>query len=245
MSKIKPPDQRAKDLLRSELGGGFGDVDYDWLITEGLSGYTHLYLSATVNRDLCSTQARGEVIKELAQCDLEKGTQLNKIVFECCALAPMKEIIEEVIANAFSMTEYDEPSGKMIAEILECKNENGINCLMNCFELLIHYANTGNDPKETAMKKAVEETIQFLLEIGRDNGVEMTRVINHTTEDGQTLIQQSTGLSLKVSSILMAMNVRTNTIDGTFQTVNFKVKRILYDNYLLLFICSTLQFEVI
>ena len=100
-------DQRAQHLLRVELGDEYGAVDYDFLISKGASGYTNFYLGKTVNFDTCSTRAKGDVIIELAKSDLEKGTRIEQIVFECCGLAPIKTIIEELIAImkfSFSMT---------------------------------------------------------------------------------------------------------------------------------------------
>ena len=87
-------DQRAKHLLRGELGYEYDDEDYDWCISKEFSGYTHFYLAVTVNWDTCSTRAKGDVIVELAKCDIEKGTKIEQIMFDCCYFAPIKEIIE-------------------------------------------------------------------------------------------------------------------------------------------------------
>ena len=123
-------DQRAKHLLNVELGAEYGALDYDRIISAGYSGYTELYLTMTVNLDTCSTRAKGDVIVELAKCDLEKGTRLEEIVFECCTFAPIKEIIEEIIANASSMTTTGETIGEMMAKILQYQEDDGFNCLI-------------------------------------------------------------------------------------------------------------------
>ena len=73
------------------------------------------------------------------------------------------------------------------------------------------------------MKKEIEATIKFLLKMGRDNGVDMAKVINQVTTNGQTLFDRSAYFSEEVALFLTRMNVKANEIDALFQNVNFKV----------------------
>ena len=91
------------------------------------------YLRYTVNYDTCSTRAKGEVVVELAKCDIEKGTKIEHIVYWCCNFAPIKEIIEELIAISFSMTSNGEIMNEIMTKILEYQDEREINCLMACY----------------------------------------------------------------------------------------------------------------
>ena len=74
-------DQRAQNLLRVELGAEYGAVTYDWIISKGWNGYTHFYLIKTANYETCSTRAEGDVIPELAKCDLNSQDEksLNEL----------------------------------------------------------------------------------------------------------------------------------------------------------------------
>ena len=73
------------------------------------------------------------------------------------------------------------------------------------------------------MKKNIEETFEFLIEMGRDNGVDMNKVINHVTKSGETLFMASTIFSERVALLLTTMNVKVNEINNLFITVQLKV----------------------
>ena len=176
-------------------------------------------MGSTVNYDTCSTRAKGEVIVELAKCDLEKGIKLERIVFDCCSFAPKKEITEELIENLFSMTANGETMNEMMTKILEYSWEDGQNCLMACYSMLVKYEPKRNGSDEAPMQTSTEETIEVLIGLGRDNGFDMARVINHVTKIGQTLFGMSTILSKKVASLLITMNVKVNEINFLFDTV--------------------------
>ena len=219
-------DQRAQILLRVELGAEYGAVTYDWIISKGWNGYTHFYLIETANFETCSTRAEGDVIPELAKCDLEKGAKLEQIVYHCCRLAPIKNIIEKLIAILFSMTSNGETINEMMTKIFEYQGQNGWNCLIVCYGMLANYRNKGNDPNRTPMKKSIEDTIEFLIEMGRDNGVDMVAVINCVTKTGQTLFWTSSAFSEKVALFLITLNVKVNEIDHLFITVQFQFRSI-------------------
>ena len=87
----RPADERAQHLLNVEPGDAYNGSNYDKLISSGLSGYTHFYLKNAVNWDKCLSRAKAEVIMQLAQIDLKKGTKLEENVFNCFWYAPTKE----------------------------------------------------------------------------------------------------------------------------------------------------------
>ena len=115
----------------------------------------------------------------------------------------------------------------MMTKILEYQNDDGWNCLIYCYGMLFEYNSRGNDSSTTPMKMEIEATIKFLLEMGRDNGVDMAKVINHVTKNGVTLFHLSTPYSEEVALLLTRINVKVNEIDALFHTVNFKVNSIL------------------
>ena len=120
-----------------------------------------------------------------------------------------------------------ETINEMMAKILEYQNDDGFNCLFACYEMLAAYENKGNDSSTTPMKMEIEATIKLLLEMGRDNGIDMARVINHVAKSGQTLLHRSARHSEEVALLLIQMNVKVNEIDAMFQTVSFEVNSIL------------------
>ena len=120
------------------------------------------------------------------------------------------------------MTSNGETINEMIT-ILEFQDENGHNCLMACYNMLYEYVGKGNDLNQTPMKKPTEETIEFLIEMGRDNRVDMARVINNVPKDGATLFNASTDLSEKVFLLLISMQVKVSEITYLFAVVDFKV----------------------
>ena len=120
------------------------------------------------------------------------------------------------------MTSNGETINEMIT-ILEFQDENGHNCLMACYNMLYEYVGKGNDLNQTPMKKPTEETIEFLIGMGRESGVDMERVINNMTKDGITMFYLSTLYSEKVALLLIKMNVKVNEITSSFDTVEFQV----------------------
>ena len=77
------------------------------------------------------------------------------------------------------------------------------------------------------MKTEIEATIKFLLEMGRDNVVDMAKLINHVTKGGTKLFNLSSNFSEEVALLLTRMNVKVNEIDNQFQTVDFEVNSLL------------------
>ena len=82
---VQSVDIEANHILRGQLGDRFDGVS-EMLKSGELIGFTHAYLFATANRDLCSSHAKPDLIMELARIDLKKGLQPEVIVSVCCAL---------------------------------------------------------------------------------------------------------------------------------------------------------------
>ena len=97
---------------------------------------------------------------------------------------------------------------------------------INTVTTLLEYNDQKNDPKAAAKKTSIEETIEFLINMGYDNGVEMARVINHVGYSGLTLFRLSSELSEKMALFLIKLKVKVNEIDSRFQTVLFQVSRV-------------------
>lgn len=221
-------DKRAQELLRNELDD-YDGRDYNTIITEAaeeeaLSGYAHFYL-AQISVDLRfgdltfdDLMDKADVIIELAEVDLEKGTPIEEVIFWCCWYAPIKETIEKLIG-----LENKENIGETMANVLEYEDDDGFNCLIHCYEMMVSYRNRGKDPSITPIKTSTEETIKFLIDMGLQNDVEIKSVINHVTKNGITLFHRSTSDSKEVASLLMSMQVKVNEINDLFQTVNFQV----------------------
>ena len=121
------------------------------------------------------------------------------------------------------MAKNSETIGEMMTKLFEYQNDRGYNCLIHCYTLLFEY---GKDISTAPMRRNIEETVEFLLEMGRDNGVDMTRVINHVAKSGQTLLKRAAWCSENVVLLLTRMKVQVNEIDMHFQGVPFAVNSI-------------------
>ena len=219
---VQSVDIEANHILRGQLGDRFDGVS-EMLKSGELIGFTHAYLFATANRDLCSSHAKPDLIMELARIDLKKGLQPEVIVSVCCALSPFKTVIQEIIAISFSLIQNYKTSRQLMENIFAHEDADRVNCLMNCYYMLGDDNHKGIDPNTTSMKKEIEDTIVLLIEMGIDNGVDMARVINHVSKYGTTLFRLSSLFSEKVTLILMKMDVKVNEITLSFETVSFKV----------------------
>merc|ERR1712147_402149 len=124
-------DQRAMKLLNREVGTGL--MDYANIVDVGLIGYTQVYLTKTVDFDACSTRAKKDVLIELAKVDLEMGTDLASIVYYTCGMAPLNEIIKELV----ELETGDTMQVKM-QKILQFEDKVGHNTLLACFGMLSH-----------------------------------------------------------------------------------------------------------
>ena len=113
---VQSVDIVPNDILRGQLGDRFDGVS-EMLESGELIGLTHAYLFATANRDLCSSQAKPDLIMELARIDLKRELQLEVIVSVCCALSPFKRVIQEIIAIAFSLTHNYKTSRQLMENI--------------------------------------------------------------------------------------------------------------------------------
>ena len=223
---MRSASKRAYELLRTE----FGDENLTWIDDEMIHkierrGYVLFYLVGMVNIETCSTAAKTDIVLSLAKCDLELGITLETTVFSCCTQAPKKEIIKSLIN-----VDNGETMQMKVKKILEFKNELGLTCLMICPHLLIEHgrqypeSDLVNNPYAARVKRQIEDSIVFLIELGVTCGVNMAKVINHTTENGGDLFGEMTSISEKVSKLLTTMNVKVNTIDNNFQTATIKVR---------------------
>ena len=75
-------------------------------------------------------------------------------------------------------------------------------------------------------------------EKGNELQFDMDNVVNHTVDNGQTLFQISTVYSEEIAKYLLSKNfIKTNSITSTFDTVSFKVNK-------LVIVCTQLIFLV-
>ena len=118
-------------------------------------------------------------------------------------------------------------AASVVKKVLEYTHESGYNCLMNCFDLAAGYSNeTGDDPESaTGMMGEIEECVQYLIELGELNNVDMKSVLNHTAKTGRTLFNQASRYSEKVASQLLDRRVDVNIVDNLFMTPLFRVSK--------------------
>ena len=149
------------------------------------------------------------------------------IVFACCHYSPDKETIKAVFELIGGVT------SEQVQRVLEFTEASSkTNCLMVCYNLLAK--NDWNITKLTAVKHAhlltkADDAIEFLIELGREHKVDMKRLLSATEICGQTLFQMSGRRSKRISTLLVRMGIKVNSITEAFHTPSFQVSKLLFD----------------
>lgn len=193
----KKPDAeaQARALFEQELSipRGLRELSYEKLRKNGrCSGYAAFYMFKKRDAKTLTTSANLDTMMKFAQLDRVLGSTIPEMIFDCCLHAPKKEFISKLIS-------LDTTSDKstVVKNVLNYTEENGSNCLIQCFGMAIDYANENDaSPKPTTgMMTEIEDTILFLIVMGELNNVDMNRVLNHTAKNGTTLFDSASRYS--------------------------------------------------
>ena len=103
------------------------------------------------------------------------------------------------------------------------------NCLTASFGLINHYVNEHKKLPDSSIKMVTEfETLVFhLIQLARQNNLDINRVLNFTSETGDSLLHMAAMFSEKITIELISQNVMVNRINNEFVTPLFMV-RLLY-----------------
>ena len=206
--------ERIKKLFERETGEKwtFGEFRrYGW------TGFTHRYLEFVFDVKNLLTTASLEIVLDCVKLDLAEGAKLEEIVFACSWWCPKREVIRAVI----------EKTGAKIKDVLEYEDKDGTNCLIALFHVLKRHRNegAGKDPSGTEMAIEVEKSVEYLIELGENEGLEMNKISEKTNKSGQTLFENATFYSPDLALQLLNRGINTKSIDEKFMTPQFKVSR--------------------
>ena len=205
----------AKALLAQELGNKHATTSFD--------GYAAFYMIMKRNKKTLTNSADLKTMMKLARLDQVLGTSIPKLILDCCLYAPKKKFIKKLLS-------LDTTTDKATAvkNVLHYTDKEGTNCLIACFDLAAWYTmETGEYPPDptTGMMAEIEESVHFLIELGVLNNVDMTSVLNHTTNEGSTLLFKASFLSEKVATQLLRRRLNVNTVNHLFMTSQFEVSK--------------------
>ena len=218
----------ANEILKQELKEKWGGWTYERLRGAKFFGFTSFYLLKSANFEEFSSSAKVPILLKLAKLDLQKETTIAELVYSCCFRFPKKEAIESLM----DLAKQEEDEEKVIERVFEFQNQNGFSCLIALFDMATAYNNTNNlEYSSGPMLIDIEESCRFLIELAKSAKLDLDKVLNHTTKRGDTLYNNASVSSKKITEqLLMETNdngkkiVKVNSIDHKFQTSFFRVR---------------------
>ena len=102
---------------------------------------------------------------------------------------------------------------------------NGFNCLTTIFHMASWYRikNNGEYPSGP-MLVDIEESCLYLIQLAKSVKLDLDKVLNHTTKNGDTLFFAASIYSEKITTQLLRENVQVNSITDIFLTPFFRVR---------------------
>ena len=170
---------------------------------------------------------------ELAKLDLQKGTKIPELIFNCCQSFPKKEAIEKLIELG-KQTETDEEVAKSVLEFL---NHEGFSCLTITFNTANGYrsSNSGLYPSGQKLRD-IEKSVFYLIDLAKRFNLDLKKILNHPTKNGNTLFSSASIYSETITRRLLEENVQVNSVDHQFLTPFFRVRMIfLFPKYNVMF----------
>ena len=198
------------------------------------------YLKSSVNFAECSSSAEVPEIIRLAKLDIEEGATVAELVFWCCYYYPRKEAIEKLIELE---TDSEE---RLVKNIFEFRGYQDINCLMSLFQLPNHHkfltkkhvfgrsetkTHVSNikqkeliNNREFTMLQNIENSCMHLIALAKCFSLDLEKILNHSRQNGDTLILYASRYSEELTNFLLDQGVRDNSINNAFGTPSFQVR---------------------
>ena len=210
-------ESQAKELLKQETGV---TRSYESL-RKSFNGYSEFYMFKNKDKQHLTTSADLATMVQFARFDIILGTTMAELVHACCMQAPKKDYVEAIIG-------LDRRTNRaaLVASLFDYKNKNGYNCLTSAFDLAVGYQHeTGTWPNATTgLIPEINALVRYLVKLGDDHQLDMTRVLNHTSKNGSTVFHQASNISEQVALFLLNRGgVDVNTVNVNFMTPVFQV----------------------
>ena len=215
-------DAQANELLRQKFGENWNEITYADIRKDlNACGFTSEYLFRSANYKGFSSSAEIQTLLKLAKLDLQKGTTIPQLVFSCCRWFPKREAIQSLIQIRENDTEEE-----VFKSVLEFQDHQGGNCLIYLFQMANGFRIENNFKYPSGpMLHDIEESCLFLIEKAKDLELDLDKILNHTTKDGNTLFFQASSSSERMTKYLLTeKDVRVNSIDHKFVTPFFRVR---------------------
>ena len=183
-------------------------------------GFTSEYLFRSANFVEFSSSAEFSTLKKLAKLDLQKETTCAELVFSCCKWFPKKEAIESLI----ELGKANEIEDKVVESVIKFQDHEGYSCLIGLFQTATKYKIRNKKYPTGSMLHGIEESCSYLIHLAKSANLDLDKVLNHTTKNGDTLFSDASAYSEKITRQLLIEDVQVNSVDNFFMTPFFRVR---------------------
>ena len=187
-----------------------------YLVEEKMSTLNYLQ-SLVYFADLSSSDEIQEIIR-LAKLDVQSGTKIAELVSLCCSFYPKQEALQKLVDFG------QETEENVVEGIFEFQDENGVNCLINLFQMATQYSIKTRKELPSSMLADIEESFFYLIGLVEASHLNLTEILNHSSKGGQTLFHCASFYSETVTKRLLQEDVEVRTITGLLLTPSFRVR---------------------
>ena len=221
-NRISPDEIQAKanEILQQEFKTSWNEKTYEEIrLVPNDYGFTSRYLYLSANYEEFSSSANTSTLLKLAKLDLEKGTSIPELVFSCCRLFPTKRSIQSLIELG------EQSDEQVIHSVFNLQDHEGFNCLTVLFQMATKYRIKNNfEYPFGQMLDDIEESCLYLIQLAKSVKLDLDKILNHTTKNGDTLVLSASIFSERIMQQLLKENVRVNSINDVFLTPFFRVR---------------------
>ena len=213
---------QATEILDQKLGENWeGETFEDIRLNRNLSGFTSRYLFLSANYEEFTSDAEIPILLKLGELDLKKGARVPELVFSCCKWFPKKDAIQSLI----QLRDESDTEEKVVKSVIEFQDHEGLNCLIGLFQMASWYRNRTEEYPSGPMLREIDESCLYLIQLSKDFKLDLSKVLNRTAKNGNTLLSEASVFSENVTEYLLAeKDIRVNSIDDTFITPFFRVR---------------------
>ena len=113
----------------------------------------------------------------------------------------------------------------VVKSVFDFEDQEGFNCLIVLFQMAKGYRiENNNEYPSGPMLREIEESFAFLIDLAKKFGLDLNKLLNHTTKHGQTVFYNASIFSEKIMKRLIEEKVKVNSINDMFLTPFFRVR---------------------
>ena len=187
-------------------------------------GYTATYLKFSYDEG--KSLADLSELTKLVIMDLQEGETLAELLYTCCKYFPKKLAIEKILKIGTIELSTNQIK-KLAEELLSCQSKDGLNCFSALFQSANHFtaskAYASNQEALVILVRHIENSFHFLMKWGKQNDVDMCKVLNSPSKEGSTFLSWALRFSSSITKSILDLGVKVNSIDIRFVTPFMKV----------------------